>query len=525
MAKITTEELRVSNTRNFYDSLESDNYYLMGSATTPDTVVSNTGFSKKEFLRRAIFGTKIGKNDVRFLFERNDWQQNTVYEKFDDTVEQSKNSMVTVLQGVMDQSPFQVFKCIDNNKGLPSTIKPVYFDLTDDTEIVTADGYVWKYMFTIPTSEYFSFSTNTYLPYVEDLSVVAAAKSGISSIVVENTTPEFFKQFVLGSAIIESIQLIDTNVYKLGIGTSSAPVSLTNAYANSYLRLVNEGKVFKITASQALSSPANRTLDVFVETTENLIASININTDCELVPIIEIKGSTDEAVAYGILDDFGTLESVQFVYKGSGYTFASAKLIHPTLYDGQNSSTILRSIVEPYSGHGSDPVLELGMSKVIISSTLFSGENTSIPSTNTYTQVGIIKNPSFVTGPPPTTFDSRDILHASGDLTSSIETGNYISDTNGNYGFIHEIVYDSETDTTSVYLVDTSGTSTEFFTTSDTVFVRLTPTSPVIQNFVINTITRGVFNKKTGDVLILIDFDPITRTPTSREKIKITLDF
>jgi hypothetical protein len=76
---------------------------------------------------------------------------------------------------------YHVYKCLFNNNGVgASTTKPTG---TSTTVFTTADGYVWKYMYTVSTSDALKFLTNEYIPVRTDATVQAAAVSGALNIV------------------------------------------------------------------------------------------------------------------------------------------------------------------------------------------------------------------------------------------------------------------------------------------------------------------------------------------------------
>lgn len=60
----------------------------------------------------------------------------------------------------------RVYSCIDNNNGGTSTVKPIG---TTVDPIPSADGYIWKYMYTVPIALRVKFLTEDYLPVVTAL--------------------------------------------------------------------------------------------------------------------------------------------------------------------------------------------------------------------------------------------------------------------------------------------------------------------------------------------------------------------
>ncbi|MEK9699922.1 MAG: hypothetical protein VW270_29350, partial [Candidatus Poseidoniales archaeon] len=62
---------------------------------------------------------------------------------------------------VLQTDDYYVYKCIDNNSGANSTVKPTG---TSTNIISTADGYRWKYMFSLSAAERNRFMSPTYIP-------------------------------------------------------------------------------------------------------------------------------------------------------------------------------------------------------------------------------------------------------------------------------------------------------------------------------------------------------------------------
>ena len=75
----------------------------------------------------------------------------------------------------------QVFKCLFNNNGAESNTMPqitIGGDLPENPFIETADGYKWKYMYSIPTGLKNKFFTDKYMPVLRDTIVFDNAKDG-----------------------------------------------------------------------------------------------------------------------------------------------------------------------------------------------------------------------------------------------------------------------------------------------------------------------------------------------------------
>lgn len=80
----------------------------------------------------------------------------------------------------------QIFKCLFNNGGIASNTMPTISiggELPENPYVETADGYKWKYMYTIPTGLKNKFFTDKYMPVLRDSIVFSNSKDGRIDIV------------------------------------------------------------------------------------------------------------------------------------------------------------------------------------------------------------------------------------------------------------------------------------------------------------------------------------------------------
>lgn len=109
---------------------------------------------------------KITIADVSFVVPRINWASGTVYDQFDGDYSLSfpaasgATSLKTSKFYVLTSS-FNVYKCLFNNNGAASTVEPSGTDLAT---ITTADGYIWKYLYTIPLSSRNKFFSENLMP-------------------------------------------------------------------------------------------------------------------------------------------------------------------------------------------------------------------------------------------------------------------------------------------------------------------------------------------------------------------------
>lgn len=78
---------------------------------------------------------------------------------------------------------YNVYKCLDNNNNALSTSKPLG---TSTSPISTADGYVWKFMYTVPINLRSKFLSEEQMPVVSALSNQFYSNGAMDSIIINN---------------------------------------------------------------------------------------------------------------------------------------------------------------------------------------------------------------------------------------------------------------------------------------------------------------------------------------------------
>ena len=514
-------------------------YYVMASSITKGATIENTQFQKREFQRRVIFGNKVTQSDIRYMFDINAWNSGTIYDAYDDREDISTlNMYVTVLDGTINEGSYKVYKCLGNNGGTASVAAPSTSDVDAVYEIQSDDGYVWKYMFSVPPAEYITYATATSLPYYADATVVSAAVESISDVIITKTKNQLFGAntgaYNLGNLTIQSVIPVDSvsNRWEIEVKTDSSastPTHEPNAYTNMYIR-TEDGALYDIDASDSPAGADASTKTFFVSITSVGAPSLSTDQAAFIVPKVEVSASGGtRALAYGELNASGTLTDVKIDTKGTHYKYATATLKLPPALQDQSATTELRAIMSPRGGHGSDPISELYMSKLAVITNFFTSSLNNIPDSNTYTRVGLVKNPVFADGTSPTSLDNRMEVRVSGDISSAVTANQVIVQTVGSETFsakIHEVKYTTGSPGyTSLFLVDYVGDHNATFATGS-IDIKDSVTSDVTGTYSINNVVNtGKYVDYSGDLLHFVDFDAIAREPERREKIKFVFDF
>lgn len=184
MPAIIKQQFRTENAANFVSSFSTNPTYLVlgqsrpwvatteyPSASDINPLPPEDTYSQLYRTGRSGLGAKrIQAADVVQSAPRYNWVTGTVYTQYDseDQALFGKNFYVV-------NSSFQVYKCLFNNFGVPSTVEPTG---TSTSAITTADGYKWKYMYTMSTNNVLKFLNISFIPVEFDAPVSSAAVAG-----------------------------------------------------------------------------------------------------------------------------------------------------------------------------------------------------------------------------------------------------------------------------------------------------------------------------------------------------------
>jgi hypothetical protein len=130
-----------------------------------------------QLFRNAMYAKRLTNSEASFVVRRIDWKSGTVYDGYSD---QQCNFTFSLNFYVMNSS-FQVFKCLDNNGGIPSVSEPsITLSSTSLEEpfVQTADGYKWKFLFTLSSIQRQKYLTEDWMPVTSNKFVSAAAVNG-----------------------------------------------------------------------------------------------------------------------------------------------------------------------------------------------------------------------------------------------------------------------------------------------------------------------------------------------------------
>ena len=197
MAAIITNKFRIHNAEQFYESFSEaapSTYYLFvgrpqpfstatggGTDTSVPTPVDNID-DEYMYWRDALAAKKVASTDVSYVVPRINWTAGDTYAKYRHDYSStnqaygSKNTLWDASFYVMT-SDYKVYKCM-NNDGATAVTAGNEPSSTSNTEFATGDSYVWKYMYTMTTSQVQNFLSTDFMPVATDSTVSAAAVDG-----------------------------------------------------------------------------------------------------------------------------------------------------------------------------------------------------------------------------------------------------------------------------------------------------------------------------------------------------------
>ena len=214
MPAIITSKFRVHNSEQFQEAFSeaSGNTFYLGigrpqeftTSTRGDGRTNNEGtdllpvtppdnVNTQNFTYDDLLAVKkITSTNVGFVIPRRNWTTGIVYDYYrhdigeyttGTTTASTTNSGATNLYDAnfyVLSSTRNVYKCLDNNNNAASTVEP---SGTSTTIQLTADGYKWKYMYTLTASMQADFLSVDFMAVAIDSTVSSAAVDGAINVI------------------------------------------------------------------------------------------------------------------------------------------------------------------------------------------------------------------------------------------------------------------------------------------------------------------------------------------------------
>ena len=163
-----------------------------GTDSAPPTPLDNVD-DEYMYFRDMQAAKRIASADIQYAIPRHNWTSGTIYDYYRGdygaqwsstasdivkTVNAGTNLWASTTLFYVLSSTNNVYKCMGNNGGAASTEEPAG---TSNSEYTAGDSYVWKYMYTLTTTQITDFLTADFMPVLTNGTVSGAATDGAVS--------------------------------------------------------------------------------------------------------------------------------------------------------------------------------------------------------------------------------------------------------------------------------------------------------------------------------------------------------
>ena len=476
MAAIITEKFRLHNAKEFKQSAtESGNamYMFIGRPLSwtddnnPPTPVDSLNDEYDAYANMVAL-KKVSSTDVSHAIIRRDWTSGTAYDEYRHNYTSSNTatsgaSTLWASTFYVVTSDYNVYKVISNNGGANSTVMPTG---TSTSILTTADGYKWKFMYSISASDVIKFVTSDFIP-VKTIGAKAAVDGDVGG---------------LGSAAS------DDNSAQWDVENGATDGTIEHA------RVTAGGSSY---GSDGTSNVA-----------------------------ISGDGSSGQLT---VTVSSGAITAVAINAVGSGYSVASIdNSLLQTATSSTGTGAVFDIIISPKNGHGADPVEELGGNYVIANSRLEYAEGSGdFPTDNDFRQIGLIVNPTDAGG---NTLSTATTLSALNRLTlNSGATMPVVDDTIANAASVVSgtavgKVVSIDSTNRYIYFLPSADSVGNFnsFSATNTIFVGSTSKGVISSGGVSGAYPE--VSRNSGDIVYLENRGAVARAADQIEDIKLIIE-
>lgn len=354
------------------------------SEVTPPNPVDSYQNTYFNIWRDMISLKKIQVSDVSHVVSRINWANNHFYAQYDDG-----DHLMSSKEFYVMTNDYNVYKCIENARGANSVVKPTG---TSTSIISTADGYRWKYMFTVSSANQLKFMNDNWIP--------------VQTLTANNGSAQWEVQQNVSNGAINHIEVIANGagyVYSTGaFQTISNSTVLKIASSANTANGIYTGSGIFIRSGQGAGQlrkivnyvGANNTLTV------NGAFSTLPNTSSQYLisPLVTVFGDSgvianNKTTAYVSNTYGGQVREITLVNVGSNYSYANVA-VSANLGFGATA----RPIISPLYGHGADAVDELFASNIMIDLRVAGSESNTFPTNNDFRVIGLLRDPLLANG-------------------------------------------------------------------------------------------------------------------------------
>jgi hypothetical protein len=289
----------------------------------------------------------------------------------------------------------QVFKCLFNNNRANSIVQPtvdIDGQLPENPSILTADGYKWKYLYTIAPGLKQKFFTTAWMPVANDNAVVAATAEGRIDII---------NVLWGGSGHIGGSNSNTARILSI-TNTDGANANLSCRVSNGVITgvtILNGGNNYTI-GTVTVNDPDKLGLTTLGGTVNAFGTTITANTSNAQMNVFTGNVFTNDVVTINNESrNVVTVTSATEITVNSAFTY----MTNTQIMTIQRSNASFDIEFSPPSGHGFFPGRELGARSLMITVELDGDENSTLPVSDAinifdFNQISIIDDPLIANG-------------------------------------------------------------------------------------------------------------------------------
>jgi len=549
MAKILTTKMKSDTTRQFYQELLDNEFYFMISSTVIGELNRNSAVnslsSKMDFKEGILFGKQVFESDIKFMIRYYPWQKDATYTQYDDQIDLEGTNFYSVVGPTNnDSGDYRIYKCLSNNNGAKSTVPPNFNPTTEQQIYRMPDGYVWKFMYYLTEQQFEAYNAAGYIPLVGTFEINPDIEADANNVISGSEVSDIFVENYLdnqgypelANGVISSPPQSDGTLILL----ATDPSEITNYYAGMSIFITTpNGVSYTYVVEGTVYDGAARRLRVKC-IGDPKTDGVTINSSIKILPTIKITGDGEGAVAIPRIVD-GTITNIEVLDPGKNYNNATASVLDPNFDwepDEENTVDIrakLRPVLSPEGYHNFNLIDEMHCRNVMVYAYITETDNNQIGATNTYSAIGLVKNPAFTEDPEtantasPDVFDNR--LEITTDDFAKFQIDDIVTqkDVNGEVNFsarVHDVVASSNTVFLCNYMgpqINTSNNDISFDYTKN--ITSATGQRIQINTPVANNVIESRYTQRSGTVYFMEDFFPLEREDSSREEYKLVLEF
>ena len=530
-------------------------------STAANPSSDTTGNTAYSHWKDMIAAKKVASSDVSHVITRHNWTTGRHYSMYKDTETFSNLISTRTSQTLANtagtgtataslypmyvmNSNYGVYKCLYNseveisgtNYPQVSTVEPTATTTTAGAPAALADGYIWKYMYTITASEALKFVTTSYIPVKQLRDANAYGNTATSGGMTASTGAknDGSDQAAIELAAVDGALDVfviddDGSNYKFEtnkvVTNSSESVTLTmatpsltsaNTYDNSSVYFTFSGTSYVRKVIGSVYANPNMTL-----TLDSTVPALSGTITANVAPFARVNGDGHgaEIVLTSNSGAANSVGGVTVVSTGNSYTTAS--LIVEQQGTGVGANGAITVMVPPKGGHGYDPVAELGGYFVMVNSKLTQDESGAFTTTNDFRKIGLLTDPNT---------DGAYTRYTSDTATQS-KTFTYISNTAaiaGDITLTQGTVGANGANSSAGY----DGKPGSWQCTTTNVASSFTGVTNAIATFtytggsaVLTNVANGSMQIGSGNIIYVENRAPVARASDQTEDIKLIIEF